>query len=144
MVVGDLSFDRRSTPCDEEQIESYDALRRCLGALFSTNNVKSSPEDIEKDSAPAMTLNCHLETLWQGRRMFVTAKDRIRFGSGPVKPRDIFSVLYSGPTTFVLRRNPDRDTYTFFHRPYTHGLMRGEAFDLLNLGEAAKECFAIE
>jgi hypothetical protein len=142
-LVGNVTFDRLN-PCGEEQEESYHASRRYFDTLISTINANNSPEDIQKDRPLVDSLKFHMEYLWQGRRLFVTTKGRIGFGSEHVRPGDQLCILYSGQPTYMLRRNPGQDNYTFLHEAYTHGLMQGEAFDLLDRGEATEELFAIE
>lgn len=54
----------------------------------------------------------------------------------------MFCILGLGRSS--LPKSPAGETYTFKKAAYTHGLIQGEAFDLLDRGEATKELFDME
>ena len=134
--VGNVGFNYKDFPCDSKQEESFGAFRRFVKGLDAGQ--------VTEDWPVASDLANHLDRIWRRRRLFVTVNGRFGFGCEDVTPGDVVCALYSGPCLFVLRRNPDRETYTFKEAAYTHGLMEGEAFDLLDRGEATEELFGIE
>ena len=135
--VGDVGFNQSDFPCDGKLEENFGAFRGFVDGL-------EAGQAATEDWPPASDLANHLDRIWRRRRLFVTVDGRFGFGCEDVTPGDVVCALYSGPCLFVLRRNPDRDTYTFKEAAYTHGLMQGETFDLLDHGEATEELFAIE
>lgn len=54
-----------------------------------------------------------------------------------------YLALWMG-NVYTTQRYTNRDTYTFLQEAYTHVLMRGEAFDLSDGGDATEELFALE
>jgi hypothetical protein len=87
---------------------------------------------------------CSSQGIWIGCRLFTTANGRIGAGSEDIRPADQVCMLYSGREMYVLRKHPERETYTFVCDAYIHGLMQGESFDLMDQGEATEKLFAIE
>ena len=134
--VGNIGFNQKDFPCHDKQEESLRVFRKVVDGLDKGN--------IGENGALAFDLANHLDWIWRSRRLFVTVSGRLGFGCERVTPGDAICVLYSGTCLFVLRKNLNRDTYTFKEAAYTHGLMQGEAFDLLDSGEATEELFAIE
>jgi hypothetical protein len=54
-------------------------------------------------------------------------------------------MFYSGPSVYILREvsGAESPIFNFVSDGYTHGLMGGEAFDLLDRGEAEEQKFTI-
>ncbi len=94
--------------------------------------------------ASAMDFQSKLTILWLKRRMFVTTNGRVGFASEDVRQGDLVCMLYSGYCIYLLRKRPERGTYTFVYDGYTHGLMQGESFDLMDRGQATEQLFDIE
>lgn len=83
-------------------------------------------------------------SLWGGRVFFTTENGRIGFASENVKSGDLICVFYSGPSVYLLREVPGAVAlFNFVSNGYTHGLMGGEAFDLIDSGEAEERTFTI-
>jgi hypothetical protein len=134
--VGNIGFNQKDFPCDSKQEENFRAFRNFVNGLDTG--------EFAEDWPLASNLANHLDWIWRNRRLFVTVNGRIGFGSDHVTSGDVVCALYSGPCLFVLRKNPNQETYTFKEAAYAHGLMQGEVFDLLDGGEATEELFAIE
>ena len=85
----------------------------------------------------------HLERIWRNRCLFRTSKGRIGFTSRRVRKGDLVCVLYGGPSVYILRKDSKRDVYQFVEEAYTHGLMQGEVFALLDEGIVQEQMFVI-
>jgi Heterokaryon incompatibility protein (HET) len=86
----------------------------------------------------------NLSSIWPGRAVFTTTKGRIGLASSHVTRGDKLCALYTGPTVYLLRKHPDRDSYEFISDGFVHGIMRGEVFELMHQGEVHEQLFVIE
>lgn len=71
-----------------------------------------------------------------------TAKGRFVLGPKVMEPGDIVCVLFGGKMPFVLRSWID-DMFLLVGECYVHGLMHGEAVEMVECGECADETFHI-
>lgn len=81
---------------------------------------------------------------WPNRAFFTTKGGRVGFGAINVRPGDLVCILYSGPTIYVLRRHPVKQTYEFVCDGYTHGFMHGEGLEMIKSGEIKTQRFTLE
>jgi len=77
----------------------------------------------------------------QGRKLFVTQKGYLGLGPAVLEEDDLCCVLYGAKMPFILRRSGDH--YLFLGQSYIHGIMRGEAMEMLRNGELQEEAFNI-
>jgi hypothetical protein len=68
----------------------------------------------------------------------------VDFGSVQVHPSDSICILYSDPTTYLLRKYPGKDTWEFVSDGYTHGLMNGEGLEMIKSGKVRTQRFTLE
>jgi hypothetical protein len=77
------------------------------------------------------------------RKFFVTEKRNMCLGPGATIPGDIVCVLFGGSKPYVLRPIPHTDHHLFVGECYVHGLMDGEAIDMLERGELDRQWFKL-
>lgn len=66
------------------------------------------------------------------------------FGSAQVRTSDSICILYSGPTTCLLRKYPGKDMWKFVSDGYAHGLMNGEGLEMIKSGKVRTQRFTLE
>lgn len=77
-----------------------------------------------------------------GQRKFFRTKDGYYgLGSSIIEEGDLVCVLLGGVTPFILR--PDGDHYNLVGECYVHGLMHGEAIEMMEKGEREREIFCV-
>ena len=75
------------------------------------------------------------------RRFVVTQKGYCGLAPAAVREDDVLVVLFGGNTPYFLR--PHEGDYLFLGEGYTHGLMQGEAIDMLEEGELESQVFRL-
>lgn len=79
-----------------------------------------------------------------GRRYFSTDDGRLGVGPEEIRSSDMVVVFLGGHTPFVIRSNTGKRTSTFMGECYVHGLMDGEALDMLDRRELKVEEFVLD
>ena len=154
-ILADLAlYGDLKTPCSLDDIAHLHMFVRYL-ELFRQHFQETrtlprarEPYDNEIDliaaTVPIAQIFARLETIWQRRSFFVTSGGRMGYASARVKTGDSICAFYTGSSIYVLRQNPDSSIYEFIDDGYTHGLMQGETFDLLDAGLVEEQLFEIE
>jgi hypothetical protein len=75
------------------------------------------------------------------RKFATTSKGYYVLGPKIMMRGDIICVLFGGKTPFCLRQQDDH--YLLVGECYVHGLMNGEAMDMMDRGEVRKKMFKI-
>ena len=71
----------------------------------------------------------NLPTQWYNRSFFVTDSGRIGLCSRSCQPGDIVCIFLGAKHTYVLRKVPDKSSFTLVSCAYTDEVMYGEALD---------------
>ena len=75
------------------------------------------------------------------RRLFYSKKGYFGLGPAVMQPGDIVCVLFGTQVPFILRRKDS--CYQLVGQSYVHGIMHGEAINMLQDGELEKQTFSI-
>ena len=75
------------------------------------------------------------------RRLFYSKKGYFGLGPAVMRPGDIVCVLFGAQVPFILRRKDSR--YQLVGESYVHGIMHGEAIEMMEDGELEKQTFSI-
>lgn len=75
------------------------------------------------------------------RRLFISKKGYLGLGPKVLQEGDLCCILYGAKTPFILRRRDDH--YILLGASYIHGIMRGEAMEMLRKGELQEQTFEI-
>ena len=136
----DVSSDGRY-PCTHQDLDLYLTTLRYLKFVSGAHHgPKVIPEEIK---AAKGWVHYHL-LIWLNRAFITTKGGRIGCASTNVRPGDSICILYSGPTTYVLRRYPGKRSYQFISDGYTHGLMNGEGVEMIKSGKVHTQRFILE
>jgi hypothetical protein len=67
-------------------------------------------------------------------------------GLGPLTTQagELICILYGRPTPFILRPDPDENTYQLIGEAYVNDLMDGEAFELRDKYSLRDQTFVIK
>lgn len=77
------------------------------------------------------------------RGFVVTSKGHIGVAAPTVRKGDLVCVIYGGNVPYLLRRIEDTGKFEYVGEVYIHGIMDGEALDLVRKGEVKEESFTI-
>ena len=100
--------------------------------------------DIEKGSFAAANFDKEYQQLFgcaQFRRLAYSTNGYMALVSHQAKEGDLLYALFGGSVLYVLR--PEGERFIFVGECYVHGLMDGEAIQLLETGQAVKEVVSI-
>jgi hypothetical protein len=84
-----------------------------------------------------------LNSVMDGRSLFVTENGRIGVGPRAMRPGDHVCVFFSGYCPWILRREAGASTYRILGDAYTEGLMKGEIYDLFDIKKDGYEKFRV-
>ncbi len=136
----DVSADG-SYPCT---LRDLDLFLTTLRYLKFVSGADHGPKVVLEDiKAVDGWIQRHL-SIWLNRAFITTKGGRIGYASTNVRPSDSICILYSGPTTYVLRRYPGKRSYQFISDGYTHGLMNGEGVEIIKSGKVRTQRFILE
>jgi hypothetical protein len=74
-----------------------------------------------------------------GRKFFFTKNGYVGLGRNSIKAGDLCCILYSAVVPFILRPKGEKGQYQLVGEAYCHGLMSGEAMDMLERGILKEE-----
>ncbi|EON62965.1 hypothetical protein W97_02191 [Coniosporium apollinis CBS 100218] len=75
------------------------------------------------------------------RRLFISKRGYLGLGPRVLQEGDLCCILYGATMPFILRRRDDH--YILLGQSYIHGIMRGEAMEMLRNGELQEQTFEI-
>ncbi|KAJ9640022.1 hypothetical protein H2199_006256 [Coniosporium tulheliwenetii] len=75
------------------------------------------------------------------RKLFISKKGYLALGPEVLQEGDLCCILYGAKMPFILRRRDDH--YILLGESYIHGIMRGEAMEMLRNGELQEQTFEI-
>jgi Heterokaryon incompatibility protein (HET) len=79
-----------------------------------------------------------------GRRFFISTGRYMGLGPPTTQAGDLICVLYGRPTPFILRPDPDENTYQLIGEAYVNDLMDGEALELRDKYSLRDQTFVIK
>jgi len=155
-LVGDLNSSRSTFPCTTERLDATKFYVRYLHLLqeqhnrvgtYSADSLTSEEKNFyaSRPDWQALIQNYtrNLGVTWHNRVFFRTSAGRVGFTVKSALPGDRVCVLYGGPSVYILHPIGDSETFQFVDVGYTHGLMKGEAFGLLDDGLIQERMFVI-
>jgi hypothetical protein len=133
---------------DPDRIEKYHTERKnrwfkagasYLTRLFGSESpAVSGLQDLGRDGDSSAWVDNTNNVTW-ARRVFCTQKGYYGLGPTFAEAGDIVCVLFGGRTPYCVRQVGDR--YILIGECYVHGLMNGEAMDLMGQGELEPKKF---
>lgn len=127
MVVSsasDIPFDRKG---EVDFAKAYYSFKEHMQAVCDDSGKCHSLDPVSKRFA-----DC-LGPMSRRRRFFLTRSGRIGLGPSDTQIGDTLVVIFFCPTPYLLRSSGDH--WQFVGETYVHGLMYGEALDILERGE---------
>ncbi|RDW86011.1 hypothetical protein BP5796_04336 [Coleophoma crateriformis] len=121
--------------------DAYRGWRNYLEAVVAAGVDLSAPTHMEPE---AMHIAVQMIRWTKHRRFFATRGGRIGLGPSSTREGDELCVLWYCPTPYLLRSNPGTSEKEFVGETYVHGLMYGQALDMLEKGELTEQEWIIQ
>ncbi|KAJ8106126.1 hypothetical protein ONZ43_g7170 [Nemania bipapillata] len=130
------------------QVPDHEWLQKAARHIVETLGASGDVVEGIKEAARGTEHECHDENWgrWaasasEGRVFARTRSEYYVLGPAALEAEDIVCVLFGGKVPFCLR--PLGKRYLFVGECYVHGLMKGEAMDMLARGELREKVFDI-
>ena len=135
-----------------ERVQCYhgdDALKAALAATLTARQSKLDDGKAPFDNEDLEDYLAHGSETEKGfkfalgtiafKTLFTTASGHLGIGTRLMEVGDKICVLFGGEVLFILR--PAGENYKLVGECYVHGLMHGEAMEMLGSGEAREQFF---
>jgi tetratricopeptide (TPR) repeat protein len=119
---------------DQEELTRTALCRTMMADVLYNDGLatrRTTHEDISTDGIITTAGSYNLSSLCSGRQVAITAMNKLCLVSARARIDDGIYILAGGQVAYVLRERAEEDCYRLIGECYIHGLMDGEAMDLL-------------
>ena len=132
-----MLFDRQS---QLDFVNRYRQFKGFVQAMKAVGGDMAAEENLDRETWQFVDV---LSRVTCRRRFFATEGGRIGLGPADAQVGDAVSVIFYCPTPYVLRHHPTGRSQ-LIGETYVHGLMYGEALDMLDHGDLDETKWVIE
>lgn len=136
-LVAGMSVMRNEYPLNQLVEDYKNATKRFRDLSKRSTGSQESPDQPELISA--QRYQSALSVTWRRSVFFTTENGSIGIGPDTVLSGDDICIFFTAHTPFILRRNPNNDSYQFQGAAYVDGLMDGVTFAARNPTENLRE-----
>lgn len=134
---GTVFFDKEN---EIDFVKHYHLFKDFIEISKSLDGEIDAENNLDRDTWHFMDVMSHVSC---GRKFFATEGGRIGLGPSTTEVGDVIRVLFYCPTPYVIRHHPN-GRGQLLGEAYIHGLMYGEALDMLDSDEVDETQWVLE